>query len=59
MPGLVPGTHGLSLRAKNVDGRDRPGHDVGWAMRQRISVPLSAEAFPVRPRLRIPESHSC
>jgi hypothetical protein len=28
MPGLVPGIHVLSLRSKkDVDGRDKPGHD--------------------------------
>jgi hypothetical protein len=27
MPGLVPGIHDL-IGAKNVDGRDKPGHDV-------------------------------
>jgi hypothetical protein len=28
MPGLVPGIHVfLSCEAKDVDGRDRPGHD--------------------------------
>jgi hypothetical protein len=28
MPGLVPGIHVLKLAAsKNVDGRDKPGHD--------------------------------
>jgi hypothetical protein len=28
MPGLVPGIHVLRLsRKKNVDGRDKPGHD--------------------------------
>jgi hypothetical protein len=28
MPGLVPGIHDLALPAnKNVDGRDKPGHD--------------------------------
>jgi hypothetical protein len=28
MPGLVPGIHVfLLLEAKDVDGRDRPGHD--------------------------------
>jgi hypothetical protein len=26
MPGLVPGIHVL-LEAKDVDGRDKPGHD--------------------------------
>jgi hypothetical protein len=29
MPGLVPGIHVLlSLARKDVDGRDKPGHDV-------------------------------
>jgi hypothetical protein len=28
MPGLVPGIHVLPFRiSKNVDGRDKPGHD--------------------------------
>jgi len=28
MPGLVPGIHVLSFRSKkDVDGRDKPGHD--------------------------------
>ncbi len=29
MPGLVPGIHVLKMRVdfKDVDGRDRPGHD--------------------------------
>jgi hypothetical protein len=28
MPGLVPGIHVLSaLNTKDVDGRDKPGHD--------------------------------
>jgi hypothetical protein len=28
MPGLVPGIHVLSTnQAKDVDGRDKPGHD--------------------------------
>jgi hypothetical protein len=29
MPGLVPGIHVLTaLKQENVDGRDKPGHDV-------------------------------
>jgi len=30
MPGLVPGIHVFAARAeaKNVDGRDKPGHDA-------------------------------
>jgi hypothetical protein len=27
MPGLVPGIHALGVRSKDVDGRDKPGHD--------------------------------
>jgi hypothetical protein len=27
MPGLDPGIHEFQLAKKNVDGRDKPGHD--------------------------------
>jgi hypothetical protein len=27
MPGLVPGIYVFSSREKDVDGRDKPGHD--------------------------------
>jgi hypothetical protein len=27
MPGLVPGIHVFVYTQKNVDGRDKPGHD--------------------------------
>jgi hypothetical protein len=27
MPGLVPGIHVTAGSSKNVDGRDKPGHD--------------------------------
>jgi hypothetical protein len=27
MPGLVPGIHALPSSMKDVDGRDKPGHD--------------------------------
>ena len=27
MPGLVPGIHVFAERKKDVDGRDKPGHD--------------------------------
>jgi hypothetical protein len=31
MPGLVPGIHVLTAsHIKNVDGRDKPGHDEHW-----------------------------
>src|SRR5215813_984543 len=40
MPGLVPGIHVLLSRwSKNVDGRDKPGHD---ARRQRCDDSRSA-----------------
>jgi hypothetical protein len=28
MPGLVPGIHVFSFSKQDVDGRDKPGHDV-------------------------------
>ncbi|TFV68848.1 hypothetical protein E4K64_35260 [Bradyrhizobium frederickii] len=35
MPGLVPGSHVLRAAWKDVDGRDKPGHDaVGAACAQ-------------------------
>jgi hypothetical protein len=27
MPGLVPGIHAFAPHIKDVDGRDKPGHD--------------------------------
>jgi citronellyl-CoA dehydrogenase len=34
MPGLVPGIHVfLSISKKDVDGRDKPGHDEIGAMK--------------------------
>jgi hypothetical protein len=27
MPGLAPGIHVLKMPQKDVDGRDKPGHD--------------------------------
>ena len=32
MPGLVPGIHVLRAPWIGVDGRDKPGHDVGEAL---------------------------
>jgi hypothetical protein len=33
MPGLVPGIHELHpVGKKDVDGRDKPGHDEVWCM---------------------------
>ena len=28
MPGLVPGIHALISSKKDLDGRDKPGHDA-------------------------------
>ena len=28
MPGLVPGIHVFNAAPKDVDGRDKPGHDA-------------------------------
>jgi hypothetical protein len=28
MPGLVPGIHAFFVWLKDVDGRDKPGHDA-------------------------------
>jgi hypothetical protein len=28
MPGLVPGIHVIDVARKDVDGRDKPGHDA-------------------------------
>jgi len=31
MPGLVPGIHVFrSLSKQDVDGRDKPGHEIVW-----------------------------
>ncbi|SHK06133.1 hypothetical protein SAMN05444159_2312 [Bradyrhizobium lablabi] len=43
MPGLVPGIHVLQVEnKKDVDGRDKPGHDV---VRKCLD---GLAAFPVR-----------
>ena len=43
MPGLVPGIHVLTLRMKVVDGRDKPGHDVGGC-RNLLNSPDTTKA---------------
>ena len=37
MPGLVPGIHDFSEAGKDVDGRDKPGHDARWWWRNRFA----------------------
>ena len=47
MPDLVPGIHVLSVtQAKDVDGRDKPGHDV------ISSMGLMSRSNPAGPSLR-------
>jgi hypothetical protein len=36
MPGLVPGIHVLGAGNKDVDGRDKPGHDEKNASPQYV-----------------------
>jgi len=49
MPGLVPGIHVLGLsKHKDVDGRDKPGHDE-WR-RGETTLHTVAGAMPVRTR---------
>ncbi|MEY9236593.1 hypothetical protein ABIF65_001329 [Bradyrhizobium japonicum] len=43
MPGLVPGIHVLVSMSKNVDGRDKPGHD-GERSNPRYDLLLPAAA---------------
>jgi hypothetical protein len=39
MPGLVPGIHVLmAFKEEDVDGRDKPGHDEGYAASAFISL---------------------
>jgi hypothetical protein len=47
MPGLVPGIHVLLAgKLKNVDGRDKPGHDIADRAPQTKNVPvLSRDVF--------------
>jgi hypothetical protein len=44
MPGLVPGIHDfVSSIKKDVDGRDKPGHDARWAQRRSPLVVSTAQ----------------
>src|SRR5262245_5372316 len=41
MPGLVPGIRVLmTVKARNVDGRDKPGHDDEMAARKTAPIPI-------------------
>ena len=54
MPGLVPGIHAFRYAKQGVDGRDKPGHDVGGSERERPHRPLAQLAA-----LRLPASVFC
>ena len=38
MPGLVPGIHVFASTSKDVDGRDKPGHDEKWVIFGEVEV---------------------
>ncbi|SED13947.1 hypothetical protein SAMN05444171_3245 [Bradyrhizobium lablabi] len=40
MPGLVPGIHVLAFADKDVDGRDKPGHDKVTNLTLKLPMPL-------------------
>jgi hypothetical protein len=42
MPGLVPGIHVLIEREKDVDGRNKSGHDEGRTVCPRFSGRVKA-----------------
>jgi hypothetical protein len=42
MPGLVPGIHVLGRARKDVDGRDKPGHDA-WDYSHHTCPSLRAQ----------------
>ena len=46
MPGLVPGIHVLSCVDKDVDGRDKPGHDAEKEQRTSYSFSCGAGGVP-------------
>jgi hypothetical protein len=48
MPGLVPGIHVLRAAKKDVDGRDKPGHD-GHNVTQERKLRPSATVLAMRP----------
>jgi hypothetical protein len=51
MPGLVPGIHVEASARKNVDGRDKPGHDEGY-LKQSREIRLPVAHLPRRRRHR-------
>ena len=47
MPGLVPGIHVfLSLTYEDVDGRDKPGHDVCFVSSDTDA--MTSSGLPIR-----------
>ena len=51
MPGLAPGIHVFSPYQKDVDGRDKPGHDE--SSRQPLAFSPYAEPLPCNTPLTI------
>ena len=48
MPGLVPGIHALEHnQTKDVDGRDKPGHDAAESHATGDNPPSTLVAVPV------------
>jgi hypothetical protein len=41
MPGLVPGIHDFLRDKQDVDGRDKPGHDVEGQCKDTLKSTLS------------------
>src|SRR3954470_11150598 len=56
MPGLVPGLHVLGAMGKDVDGRDKPGHDDVEATRYQIW--LFSAAIPSRRTISAPTARA-
>jgi hypothetical protein len=45
MPGLVPGIHVFLFLAKDVDGRDKPGHDKQQRAKPYLTTPEMQHGF--------------
>jgi hypothetical protein len=56
MAGLVPAIHALSCRTKNVDARDKPGHDGVEILRTK-SLSMHVVARRIRQRVGVAKTH--
>jgi hypothetical protein len=43
MAGFMPAIHDLGEHIKDVDGRDKPGHDEGWCSDEAIDALCSGD----------------